>query len=146
MMKIPAMNRIGLILAGLALSLPANGAVADVVVVVSARNHHVNLTRNQVVDIFLGRLHHFPNDGTVTPVDQAEGSPSRDEFYLKYSGQSPAQIKAYWSKLIFTGRGRPPPEAVNGTEVKKFIARHPNAIGYIQANLVDDSVKVVHVH
>ena len=129
---------------GFALSLPANGAVAEVVVVVSAKNP-VTLTKHQVMDIFLGKLHRFPNDGRAIPVDQAEGSATRDEFYLEYSGQSPAQIKAYWSKLIFTGRGQPPQEAANGLQVKKFIAEHPNAIGYIQANLVDSSVRVLQV-
>jgi len=142
MMNMPTTNRIGLMLMGLALSLPANGAVADVVVVVSAKNP-VTLTRNQVVDIFLGRMHRFPHDGQAEPIDQNEGSATRDEFYLEYSGQSPAQIKAYWSKIIFTGRGLPPPEAANGTQVKKFIASHPNAIGYIQRDLVDDSVRVL---
>ena len=144
MMNMPITNRVGLILMGLALNLPANGAVAEVVVVVSAKSPVTALSKHQIMDIFLGKMHRLPNDGTVVPVDQAEGSATRDEFYLEFSGQSPAQIKAYWSKIIFTGRGLPPPEVSNGLQVKKFIAEHPNAIGYIQDSLVDDSVKVLH--
>jgi len=144
-MNIPITNRIGLTLMGLALSLPAGGAVADVVVVVSAKSPMVALSKHQIVDIFLGKMHQFPNNGPVEPVDQAEGSATRDEFYREFSGQSPAQIKAYWSKIIFTGRGQPPPEVQNGLQVKRFIAAHPNAIGYIQDKLVDDSVRVLQV-
>jgi ABC-type phosphate transport system substrate-binding protein len=145
MMNMTAMKRIGLILTGFVLSLPASGAGAEAVVVVSARSSVNTLSKNQIVDIFLGRMHQFPNDGPVEPVDQTEGSATRDEFYLNFSGQSPAQIKAYWSKIIFTGRGQPPREVQNGLQVKKFVAAHPNAIGYIQDKLVDDSVKVLHV-
>jgi hypothetical protein len=95
------------------------------------------------VDIFLGKASHFPDGSQVLPVDQVEGSAAREEFYLKFASKSPAQIKAYWSKIIFTGRGQPPPEVSNGAEVKKFIANHPDAIGYIEQKRVDDSVKVV---
>jgi hypothetical protein len=31
----------------------------------------------------------------------------RDEFYLKLTGKNPAQIQAYWSRLVFTGRALP---------------------------------------
>jgi ABC-type phosphate transport system substrate-binding protein len=140
----PMMNHIGTALIGMALSLPAGGAAADVVAVVSSENPVTTLSRHQVVDIFLGKSLRFPNGKPALPVDQAEGSMVRDEFYREYSGQSPAQIKAYWAKIIFTGRGQPPPDVANGLQVKKFIAQHPNAIGYIEDDLVDRSVRVVH--
>lgn len=144
MKRMPAMKQIGLILIGFALSLPI-GAAAKIVVVVSAKNPVTALNKNQIVDIFLGKTRQFPDGQPAVAVDQAEGTGARDQFYIEFSGQSPAQIKAYWSKLIFTGRGQPPPEVSNGHQVKRFIAEHPNGIGYIQNNLVDDNVKVVHV-
>jgi ABC-type phosphate transport system substrate-binding protein len=137
-------NRIGLSLIGLALSLPVSGAAADAVAVVSAKSPVTTLSKPQIVDIFLGKARQFPDGRPAVAVDQVEGSPTRDEFYREFSGRSPAQIKAYWSKIIFTGRGQPPPEVVNGRQVKKYIAEHPNAIGYIDDGLVDGSVRVVH--
>jgi len=58
-----------------------------------------------------------------------KGSAARDEFYLKLAGKSPAQMKAHWSKIIFTGRGQPPRQAGSNAEAKKAIADNPNAIG-----------------
>jgi hypothetical protein len=95
------------------------------------------------VDIFLGRTNRFPEGNKAVPIDQNEDSAVREEFYLKFSGKSPAQVKAFWSKIIFTGRGQPPKEVSNDVEVKKFIAKHPDAIGYIDQKRVDDSVKVI---
>ncbi|MBI5890963.1 MAG: phosphate ABC transporter substrate-binding protein [Nitrosomonadales bacterium] len=137
-------NCVHLIVIGLALSLRAGAAVAEVVAVVSARNPvTATLSNNQVVDIFLGKASRFPDGSQAVPIDQSEGSAVRDEFYLKFTGKSPAQIKAHWSKIIFTGRGRPPREVTNSIEVKKLLAKDPNAIGYIEQSLVDSSVKVL---
>jgi hypothetical protein len=52
-------------------------------------------------------------------------------------------MKAYWSKIIFTGRGQPPTEVSDGAELKKRLAANAEAIGYIDASLIDDSVRVV---
>jgi hypothetical protein len=52
-------------------------------------------------------------------------------------------MKEDWSKVIFTGRGRPPEELPNSVEVKKRISESPAAIGYIELNMVDPSVRVV---
>jgi ABC-type phosphate transport system substrate-binding protein len=136
-------NRIVLIVIGLFLSFGSAEAVADVVAVVSAKNPVTTLSKNQVVDIFLGKANRFPDGREAVPIDQDEGSAAREEFYLKFADKSPAQIKAFWSKIIFTGRGQPPPEVSNDVEVKKFIAKHPDAIGYIDQKLVDESVKVI---
>ena len=138
----PIVNRAGVVV-GLVLGLNAGIAAADVVAVVSARNPVSTLSKNQVVDIFLGRTSRFPDGSQAVPIDQVEGSASRDEIYLTLAGKSPAQIKAHWSKIIFTGRGQPPREVSNGVEVKKLIARDPNAIGYIERDLVDERVKVL---
>jgi len=137
--------RIGLIVIGLLLGFGSAEASAQVVAVVAVKNPVTTLSKSQIADIFLGKMTRFPDGREVEPIDQGEGSAARDEFYLKFAGKSPAQIKAFWSKIIFTGRGRPPPEVSNGVEVKKFIAKHPGAIGYIDQKLVDDSVKVISV-
>ncbi|MEO8360817.1 MAG: phosphate ABC transporter substrate-binding protein [Vicinamibacteria bacterium] len=118
-------------------------AAAEMVAVVAAKSGVTTLSRNQVMDVFLGKAIRFP-DGTIAiPIDQAEGSAERNAFYSEFGGKSPAQIKAHWSKVIFTGRGRPPREVLNGVEVKKFIARNPGAIGYIDSTLVDGDVRVI---
>jgi ABC-type phosphate transport system substrate-binding protein len=137
------MCRIGFIIIGLFLCFGSAGASAEVVAVVAAQNPVSTLSKNQVADIFMGKMTRFPDGREAVPIDQDEGSAERDEFYLKFAGKSPAQIKAFWSKIIFTGRGQPPPEVSNGIEIKKFIVKNPNAIGYIERKLVDDSVKVV---
>jgi len=132
-------------LTGLASTLSLGMAVvrADVVAVVSSNSPITTLTKSQVMDIFLGRRTHFPDGSSAIPIDQAEGSPAREEFYARCAGMSSAQVKAYWSRIIFTGRGQPPASVATGLEARKLLSANLNSIGYIEQSLVDSSVRVV---
>ena len=77
--------------------------------------------------------------------DQTAGTAVRDEFYVNFTGKTAAQIKAYWSKIIFTGRGQPPKAVSNSGEIKQLLTKDPSAIGYIERSAVDSSVKVLTV-
>jgi ABC-type phosphate transport system substrate-binding protein len=137
-------TRIALQILGLMLSLTGASAVADVVAVVSAKSAITSLSTNQLADIFLGRMSRFPNGILAVPIDLDDGSAERDQFYVKVAGRTPAQIKAYWSKIIFTGRGQPPKTVPNDRDMRQYIAANVAAIGYIDEKMVDDTVRVLH--
>ena len=120
-----------------------NVAHGDVVPVVSRDSMVTALSTNQLVNIFLGRTARFPNGKLAVPIDQAEGTAARDEFYSKFAGKSAAQLKAHWSKIIFTGRGQPPKAVSDSSETKKLLAQNPDAVGYIERSVVDGSVRVL---
>lgn len=133
--------------------LPSSGAhaaqaspVADsVVVVVSADSPVTEITRQHLADLYLGRTTRLPNGGSAKPIDQGTTSAARTDFYQRYLGRSLAEIKAHWSRLIFTGRGRPPRDVPSGEDVRRLVAEDPGAIGYIERHLVDGSVRIVRV-
>lgn len=127
----------------LVLAFTAAPAPADVVAVVSVKSAVTALSKNQIIDIFLGKTRKFPDGTPTVPIDLADGSSARDEFYLRLDGKTAAQMAAYWSKIIFTGRGQPPPTVSDPIEMKKRITANPAAIGYIDRSLLDASVRVV---
>ncbi|MGI4982266.1 MAG: phosphate ABC transporter substrate-binding protein [Janthinobacterium lividum] len=120
-------------------------ARTEILVVVSEKNPLATLTENQVADIFLGRTGYFPGGGPAVPIDQPEDARSRAEFYGTVTGKSPAQLKAYWSKLIFTGRGQPPREVSDAAAVKKLLIARPDMIGYIDSSDQDPRLKVIRI-
>jgi ABC-type phosphate transport system substrate-binding protein len=117
-----------------AMSLPA---LAELVVVVNPKSTAGAMNQEQIAQFFLGI------STTLRPLDQADGSPIRAEFYKKVAEKEPSQVKAIWSKLVFTGKGKPPKEYSSSADVKKAIDADPNAIGYIEKSAVDSSVKVI---
>jgi ABC-type phosphate transport system substrate-binding protein len=113
-------------------------AAAETVVIVSPNNPASRMFSEQAAQFFLGKSAQF------TPIDQAEGSPIRTEFYKKVSNMEASQVKAAWLKLVFTGKATAEPkEYKSDAEVKKAVAADPKAIGYINKSSVDDSVKVI---
>ena len=138
--KVPGFPRLAMLLA-----LAGNIAAAEVVTVVSPQNPTTTLSRSEVSNIFLGKINRFPNGQPAVPIDQPESSQPREEFYRDVSNKQPADIKAYWSRMIFTGRGQPPLVVDGDEQVKKTLAGRPDGIGYIDRAAVDDTVKVLAV-
>ena len=118
-------------------------AAGELVVIVSAKSPVSVLRQDQVADIFLGQMGNFPGGLEAVALDQRIGSPERDEFYSKVTAKTPPLVKAYWSKMIFTGRGQPPREVAGSAAIRKMVADNPSLIGYIDKSALDPSVKAV---
>ncbi len=127
-------------LAGLSFT---NLALAQIAVVVSAKSPATSLNKEQTAALFLGKSTQLPGAGSPVLVDQGETSDVRKNFYGKVADKTPAQVKAIWARLVFSGKSAPPKEAPNSAEVKKLIAGNPDAVGYIEKSAVDSSVKVL---
>jgi ABC-type phosphate transport system substrate-binding protein len=102
-----------------------------------------SITAAQVADIFLGKMPKLADGTSITVIEHQEGDSVKDEFYNKVVGKSPSQLKAYWAKLVFTGEGVPPKEYAGDKAVKDRVAATPGAIGYVNDDSVDKSVKVL---
>ena len=113
-------------------------ALAEVVVVVNPKAADSTRSKEQVAQFFLGK------STAMTPIDQADSSPIRAEFYKKVADKDASQAKALWSKLVFTGKATMPKEVADSAAVKAAVAANPKAIGYIDKGAVDGSVKVVY--
>lgn len=123
------------------LTLPISAHAAQVVVVNPANGD--TLDAASVSKIYLGKLKKFPGGASVVAVNQKAGSAGKIEFDKKVTKKSASQIKAYWAKLMFSGKGKPPKEVGSDSDVKSFVAGEPNGIGYIDEASVDSSVKVL---
>lgn len=136
--------RIVLLFAGAVVSGAACAAGAtELVVIVSARSAAPPMRADQVAAIFLGQSAQLPDGAMVAAIDQPVGSSTRDAFYARVAAKSPALLKAYWSKMLFTGRGQPPREADDNAAVRKLVADTPGMIGYIDRSALDASVRPV---
>jgi ABC-type phosphate transport system substrate-binding protein len=111
-------------------------ALAEIVVIVNTANPASRMFSEQASQFFLGKSEMF------TPVDLSDNA-IRNEFYQKLAGKDSSQVKAIWSKLVFTGKGTAPVEYHSAAEVKKAVAANPKAIGYIDKSAVDSTVKVI---
>ena len=119
-----------------------SSAFADVAIIVNASNS-TSLSDKDISRLFLGKLKKFSNGEKAVAVNLKFGSDTRNEFEKKVLKKSSSQIKAYWSKLVFSGKGKPPPELVSDKDIIALVSSDSNVIAYIDAANVDDTVKVL---
>ena len=119
-------------------------AEAGVAVIVHPSNSN-ELEKNSIKRIFLGKMKTFPDGSQAIPISQGDKSVTTDEFNEKVLKRSKSQLRAYWSKLIFTGKGSEPKVMDNGQQLIDIVSSNPNLIGFVDEKLVTDKVKVVAV-
>ena len=124
-------------------ALMAQTSSAQVALVAGAHSGASKLTAEQAASLFLGKSEQLPGAGTAVLLDQPESAAVRELFYSKVTGKSAAQVKATWSRLVFSGKAAMPTEVSNSAAVKKIVAEKGNAVGYIEKSAVDSSVKVL---
>jgi len=124
------------------LGLTSVFAQAEIAVVVHPSNASA-IDSSSISRIFLGKKKSFDGGGQAVPITQDPSSAATDEFNSKVLNKSGSQIKSYWSKLVFTGKGTPPKVVANDAEVISLISADPTLIGYVDAGAVTGAVKVI---
>ncbi|WP_442863957.1 phosphate ABC transporter substrate-binding protein [Alteromonas sp. ASW11-130] len=131
------------LVAGTMLAIAPN-VLADVVVIVNPANSSA-VDNESVKRIFLGKEKKFPGGGSATPINQKNDAASRNQFDEQVLERNSSQISAYWSKLVFTGKGTPPKEVADDAAAVAAVASDPSAISYVDSSAVTDAVKVIPV-
>lgn len=131
-----------ILLTAFATVLFAQAAHAEIAVVVHPSNNNA-LDEATISKIYLGREKSFADGTSVIPVSQGETAPVTAEFNDKVLKKTGSQLKAYWSKLVFTGKGTPPKEATSDEDVMNLVSSNPSLVGYVDASKVNSSVKVI---
>lgn len=123
--------------------LASTSVLADVVVVVGAGSGIKALKQDEVINIFLGRYRKLPSGVLARPYDLPAGDELRTAFYRKLVDKNPAEISAYWARLYFSGKTKPPEVSASVQELIKAVATVEGAIGYVERSQVDERVRIV---
>ena len=137
------MKRAATLLLATQLLLTGGNACAELVVVTSPKSGVERLKHQEVVYLFMGRWRQLPSGIQANPIDQANDTPERADFYRQLVNKEPAEIKAYWSRLVFSGGSRPPYTAESREELLRLLNNTPGAIGYIDRSHIDSRVRIV---
>jgi hypothetical protein len=126
------------LLSVLALSLGCALSANAAVVVIGNTAGADSISASDVKKLFLGK-----GSSSSVPYELEEGNATRSAFHSGVTGKSDAQLKAFWSKQVFTGKGNPPASVSGAAAMKAAVAADANGVGYIDEADVDASVKVI---
>ena len=116
---------------------------ATIVVIVNPSSGIDRLTRDEVIDIFLGRYRKLPSGRAAMPIDVSEPSSERAQFYQMLVKKTPTEISSYWARLVFSGQTSPPFQVPDVKTAIELVQNNPNAIAYVDRTSVTPGVKVV---
>ncbi|WP_240615599.1 hypothetical protein [Alteromonas facilis] len=126
------------------LCLLGKGYGSDLVVVVNKNSAVEELTKKEVIDIYMGRYVSFPNGEPAKPIDFPANSEIKQRFYQMLVNQDERKIKSYWSRLLFSGRAKPPIETDSSDEVVTLLSTEYSGLAYVERELVTPEMRIVY--
>ncbi len=138
----PAIHLLATLFAGVV--LPPQAASQQAIAVIVNRSNPLNsVNAEDLKRLFLGTTTVFPNRERVTLYEQAD---LRESFYRTVLMMNGDRVKRYWIGVVFTGSSAIPPKSVSDPgEVRDFVSRRRGAVAFVDARVVDQSVKVLTV-
>ena len=134
-------NMFKIVTATVALLLSVS-ASASVAVIVNPDNKS-QLESSQIRKVFLGKSKVFPNGVKSEAADLPVGNAARADLLAKVIRKSEPNLNSYWSRMLFSSKGKPPRVLDTPDAMKQWVSSTPNAIGYIDSKDVDSSVRVI---
>jgi hypothetical protein len=100
------------------------------------------VTREEVRTIYLRQRRFWEDGNPILPVNREYGCEVRKIFEDNLFKDLKVPLSRYWNEQYFLGV-LPPATLASDSAVRQYVAARPDAIGYIDARNLDDSVRVV---
>ena len=135
-----------LVVVGFVSMLTAHATNAErLMVVVNPASGIDMLTRDEIVNIFMGRQQRLGERTVALPLDMAASNAEKASFYTFLLEKDLAEVNSYWARLIFSGQGSPPRQIDTAEQVREAVLANVGAIGYLPEGAPTDGLTVVHI-
>jgi ABC-type phosphate transport system substrate-binding protein len=125
---------------------PLGAAAGDVAVVVNPANPVDDLSEVELARVFRLDRQHWKAGGRVYLVLRESGAPQKDVVLRRLYRMNDLELKQFWLGKLYRGEIASFPRVVSSDGlVKGIVAQAPNAIGFIDAVSLDETVKALRI-
>ncbi len=117
---------------------------ADFVIIVNPANSASSVSAAELRRIYTGKMTQMGGQKLVV-INLADSDPLYAVFAQKMVKMSSAEFKQFWVDAQIKGQGSAPMIQRNSAAAKMIVSSIPGAIAYVDAAVVDGSVKVLPV-
>lgn len=117
----------------------------DVTIIANSSVGDAALSKDALKEIYTGKQSKW-SDGTKIYLSAQKKNATHKTFTKKFVSKSPSQFRAYWKKMVFTGKGKSPKSFNSDADIVKYVAETSGAIGYVAAGTAVDGVKTITVN
>lgn len=122
--------------------IPSN-ALGEMVIIANKSIHENTLPKEEIKNIFLGKKKKW-QDNTPIVIALNGNENTHKDLLRNYAKRTSSQFKAVWRRLLYTGEGGIPQILKSDVAIIDFVASKTGAISYIDANNLNDKVKIIH--
>lgn len=127
-------------------NLQTPGRSSRLVIVVNRQNSVEKVTIADLRKMLLGETTHWPDGRRVTVVMREPGEPEREAILRLICQMDDGVYTRRVLRSVFVGELQSAPKQLaTATGVVRFVYNVPGAIGYVRADEINDSVKVVKI-
>lgn len=123
---------------------PFASAEDKLVVVTNVNNPIGAVQKKELINLYMGKYAAYSNGMPATPVDIELDDERKKIFYKSLVGLPLARVNAYWSRLKFSGRARPPSKEQTIEDLRMRLEKDDTAIAYLYESEMTNEMKVVY--
>lgn len=126
--------------------LAASAGTGDVAIIVNKHNATTNVTGQDLVKLFKQETLQWKNHQRVYLLMMEEKTPEKELVLKRIYEMNDEALKKFWLGKLFRGEIESFPQTLgSGLSVQRFVSQVPNAIGFVDASIVDDTVNLLTV-
>ena len=115
----------------------------DRIVVVAHPDNMEAITQEDLYRLYFGKLSTLQSGKRLVAIVNNGDEDQLKLFSSLLLQRSSQQLRSYWARQMFTGKGKPPRRVKSSAILKDLVAKNPEYIGYLWESEVDSSVKVL---
>ncbi|PCJ21318.1 MAG: hypothetical protein COB02_01665 [Candidatus Cloacimonadota bacterium] len=100
-----------------------------------------SISKNDLKRIYSNKMKIWSHGGSVVRVLLKRGRIHKK--FCKLIKNSPSNLRRFWKKQIFTGRGLAPKSFISQKDIVEFVSSNRSAIAYVDSSTDIDSVKAI---
>jgi len=100
------------------------------------------LSQRQIQRIFLGKAKRWDGGLSIKPV-MLHVPPVQEQFINEILERSEESFSVYWKRMVYTGKGQPPPSFDTSEDLADYLRTTPGAIGYLPLDADHSGLKIV---
>ncbi|MEH8015755.1 hypothetical protein MN202_00795 [Rheinheimera muenzenbergensis] len=101
------------------------------------------LSRRQIIDLYLGKATLLSSGYSAELFEYGSGHPLNHQLYQSVIKRTENQVLMNRQKQLISGKFKSPAIAKDQTDLLDKVASTPNAIGYVESQFLDDRVTVL---
>ena len=116
---------------------------ADSIIIKTQHCSFESLEEKQIKYIFLGKLTNI-NNQTITPIN-SNNEKTYSDFTEKYLRKSPSKVRTYWTRMLFTGKAKPPMSIDIKMDTKQLLLENKCFVTYTENHPIEgwDKVEII---